>query len=134
MQRDRLFEEIHRADPRRFGGRVDGCVTGQQDHRHRQQAITLPFLEQRHAISIRHPNVEQYQIRRIRQADLAGRIRIFCCRDDMTLIAEDFGQQLPDAHFVVNDQNICHGCASSTHNNGERRWNCIFYNDTCQIV
>ena len=63
LQRDRLFEEIEGADARRLDRGVDGAVARHHHHRHRQLARARPLLEQRDAVGVGHPDVEQHQVR-----------------------------------------------------------------------
>ena len=108
LQRNRLFEKIQGADARCFDGRIDGGMPRHHDDRHGQQAIPLPLLEQRDTVGVRHPDVQQHQIRGsfgARLARLAGILR----RDyRMSFIAQNFQEQLADAHFIINYQDICH--------------------------
>ena len=90
LQRDRLLEEIHRADPGCLDCGVDRRVAGHHDHRHRQQGVALPFLEQSDAVGIGHPDIEQYQIRRASRADLACLLRVFGGLYRMSFVAQNF--------------------------------------------
>ena len=55
---------------------VDGAVPAHHDHRHRQHA-GAPFLEQRDAVDVGHPDVQQHQVGRSRSrgARLRGVLR-----------------------------------------------------------
>ena len=62
LQRDRLLEEIVGADARRLHRGVDRAVARHHHDRHRQQPRARPLLEQRDAVGVRHPDVEQHEI------------------------------------------------------------------------
>jgi hypothetical protein len=52
----------HRPELGRLDRGVDRAVAAHHDHRHRQLRRRTPFLEQRDAVDIRHPDVEQDEI------------------------------------------------------------------------
>ena len=108
LQADRLFQEIEGAETRRLDGRVDGAVTGHHDHRHVQVTAGMPFLEQRNTVGVRHPDVEQDQVRAQLLTYAAGGAGVLGEADIVALVDEDFGKQFADADFVINDQNDCH--------------------------
>jgi hypothetical protein len=62
LQRDGLFQEGAGAVLGGFDGGVDGAVAAHHDHRHLQLAAGGPFLEQRHAVDVGHPDVQQHQV------------------------------------------------------------------------
>ena len=78
------------------------------DDRHGQQAVALPFLEQRDAVGIGHPDVEQDQVGRAGWRALAGLLRVFGQLHRMALVAQDFREQLADAHFIINYEYVRH--------------------------
>ena len=109
MQCDRLFEEIERADARGLDRSFDRGVAGHHHDRHRQLAARGPFLEQRDAIGVGHPDVEQHEVW---ASALTNAPRIACAlgeRNLVTLVGQDLGEELADADFVVDDQDLCHG-------------------------
>ena len=63
LQRDRLLQVVERADARRLDRGLDGAVAGHHHHGHAELAARGPFLEQRDAVGVRHPDVEQHQVR-----------------------------------------------------------------------
>jgi hypothetical protein len=83
LQRDRLFQEVQRADAGGFDGGIDGGVAGHHDDRHGQQAVALPFLEQRDAVGIGHPDIEQHEVGHAGLAKLACLLRVFRSGHDM---------------------------------------------------
>jgi hypothetical protein len=105
---NRLFQEIQCADARCLHRRVDRGVARHHDDRHRQQAVTLPLLEQRHAVRVRHPDIKQDQIRRALRARLARLLRVFGKLYRVSLVAQYFREQLADTHFIIHYQNVCH--------------------------
>jgi hypothetical protein len=108
LQRDRFLEEVERADARRLDRGVDRRVSGHHDHGHRQLAAGRPLLEQRHAVGVRHPDVEQHQVDRVVLAQLACLPSAVGKQHRVALVAEDLGQQFSNAHFVVNNQYFRH--------------------------
>ena len=56
----------------------------------------------------RHPEVEQYQVRARAVADQARLAGILRETHLVPLLAQDLGQQLADADFVVYDQDLLH--------------------------
>ena len=68
-----------------------------------------PLLEQRDAVGVGHPDVEQHEVgaralarRRARFARVLGQPHL------VAFVAQDLRQQLADAHFVVDDQDLVH--------------------------
>ena len=61
LQANGLFEKIERADLRGFDCGFNGPVSRHHDDRHGQLPVRRPFAQQRHAIGIRHPDIEQHQ-------------------------------------------------------------------------
>jgi hypothetical protein len=67
-----------------------------------------PFLEQRDAVGIGHPDVEQHHVWApglARGARLGG---VFRQQDIVTLVAQDLEQQLAYPDFVVHHQYLRH--------------------------
>ncbi|MNV81574.1 hypothetical protein D3C71_1752480 [compost metagenome] len=62
LQRDRLFQEGECTDARGLHGGVDGGVTAHHDHRHGELPRGRPLLEQRDAVRVGHPDVQQNQV------------------------------------------------------------------------
>ena len=62
-----------------------------------------PLFKQRDSIDIRHPYVEQYEIR-----FFPGKSRSCCCpvlRDRylVTLVLQDLAHEFPNIRFIIND-------------------------------
>ena len=114
LQRNRLFKEIDGADACRFDGRVDRSVAGHHHHRHVQQAARRPFLEQRDAIRIRHPDVEQHQVGAHLAADPARFGGVLGQRDAVPLVGQDLREKFANAHFIIDHQYFRHVLFSSS--------------------
>ena len=110
LQGDGLFQKIRGTDACCLHRSINGAVAGHHDHRHGQQAIAFPLLEQCNAVGVRHPDVEQHQVRAFLAAITARGAGIFRQRDNVTLVMQNFPQQLADADFVVHHQYFigCH--------------------------
>ena len=105
-QPDRLLEEIERADPRRLDGGLDRAVTRHHDDRHRQLRRRAPFAQQRDAVGVGHPDVEQHERRLLALPVRARFARVLGERDAIALVLQDLRKQLADADFVVDDQDF----------------------------
>jgi hypothetical protein len=108
LHADRLLQEIQRADPRRLHRGVDRGVARHHHHRHVELAVAAPFLEQRDAIGIGHPDVEQDHVG---TPGLARRPRsrgVFRELDVMALVAQYFREQFADPDFVIHHQYFRH--------------------------
>ena len=115
LQGDGFFQEIKRADAGGFDGGVDAGVARHHHHRHVQLPGLGPFLEQGHPIAIGHPDVQQYQRRAGLVAQLARHFGVFRQRHGVAFVLKDFRQQLANADFIIDDQNI----ATSHHASGQ---------------
>jgi hypothetical protein len=65
-------------------------------------------FKQRHAIGIGHPDIEQNKVWALTQSGGARLRRVFRQFDVVTLVIEDFPEQIPNAMLIINNQNICH--------------------------
>ncbi len=95
---------------RRLDGGLDRAVAGHHDDRHRQQRIRAPFAQQRDAVGVRHPDVEQHERGLLALPVRARFARVLGERDAIALVLQDLRQQLADADLVVDDQDFP-GCA-----------------------
>jgi hypothetical protein len=95
-------------DPGRLDRGIDGGVPRHHNHGHGEQAVALPFLEQRDAVRIRHPDVEQDQIGRALLARGPGLLGVLGQLHHVALVAKDFREQLPDSHFIVHYEYVRH--------------------------
>ena len=101
---ERLFDEIEGSQ---FGGAYRGfdvAVSGNHHH-HGEVAFLAHAFEGLEAIHFWQPDVEQHQVDRAacetRQTLFAGGHRF----DRVTLLAEDGGERVANAGFVVDDEN-----------------------------
>ena len=83
-------------------------MTRHHNHGHGQQAIALPLLQERDAINIGHPYIEQNEVGRARESQVARLISVFGRGYDVTLVTQYFREQFPDTHFIINYQNVRH--------------------------
>src|SRR5213596_4225104 len=90
LQRDRFFQEIHCADACRLHGRVDGAVTRHHDHWHGELAPGGPFLQERNAVRVGHPNIEQHEVWSSLRAQRARRGGILGKLHRVPFVGEDF--------------------------------------------
>jgi hypothetical protein len=111
---DRLLEEIESADARRLDGGLDRAMPRHHDDRHRDEPGCAPFAKQRHSVSVGHPDVEQNQ-RRLLALPIGARFAgVLGHCDSVTLVLQNFGQQLSDADFVVDDQYFAGRCHANS--------------------
>jgi hypothetical protein len=104
LQADRLLEEIERADLGGVDRRLDRSVPRHHHHGHRELAAGRPLAQERHAIGVRHPDVEQHERGLLPLAIGTGFARVLGERDAIALVLQDLGQELADADFVVDDE------------------------------
>jgi len=90
--------------------RVDGGVPAHHDDGHAQEAGGGPLLEQRDAVGIGHPDVEQHEIGSCALARSARFGRVLCEFHVVALVIENFEEQVPDAQLVIDHENVCHEC------------------------
>jgi hypothetical protein len=112
LQRDRLLEEVERADPGRLDGGLDGGMAGHHHDRHGELAARGPFLQKRDAVGVRHPDVEQHQVRTSALAQATRFAGAFGKQHLVPLVGEDLGEQLADSDLVVDDQDLRHRYAA----------------------
>ena len=75
-------------------------------HRHGELAARGPLAQQRHAVGIRHPDVEQNEGGLVARTVTARFARVFRETHPVTLVLQDFGEQFADADLVVDDQDL----------------------------
>jgi hypothetical protein len=68
----------------------------------------LSIFQQRDAVGVGHPDIEQHQVGAQAMAHGAGLGGVFRQFDLMALVIEDFRQQVAYAQFVVDHQYVCH--------------------------
>ena len=82
--------------------------------------VGRPFAQQRDAIDVGHPDVEQHEIRRLPRARGA---RLLGVGGDIHLVAlfgENLLQETADVRLVVDHQNVCRAHALSLRNSPRR--------------
>src|SRR5260363_203180 len=79
-------------------------MSGHHNDRYRQLALRYPFLEQSHAIGIRHPDIEQYKVWRAAQPAVARLARVRGDFDNMPLIMQNFREQLTNPNFIIRPE------------------------------
>ena len=112
-QRQRLLDEVERAEARRLDGRVDRAVPRHDDHRAAQVVAVRPLPEQRDAVRIRHPDIEQNQVESLRGAGIACLLRVRRAGNTVAFVTEDVLDQISDIGFVVDDEymRVRHACS-----------------------
>ena len=74
-ERQGLLDEIEGTEPRGLDRGLDRAVSGHHHHRAVIARVVRPLAQQRDAVGVRHPDVEQHQVRgtaRARSARLGG--------------------------------------------------------------
>jgi hypothetical protein len=87
---------------------VDRAVSAHHDDRHGQQPAGGPFLQQRDAVHIGHPDVEQHEVGTQAIAAGARLGSVFGQLDVVAFVREDFRQQGADAQLVIDYKNGGH--------------------------
>ena len=105
---DRLFQEGLGAELGGFHGGVDGAVSRHHDHGHRELTAGGPLLEQRDAVGVGHPDVEQHEVRTRLRALGAGLPRVLGQPDLITFIAQNLRQEFAYPDFIVDNQYLLH--------------------------
>ena len=108
MQGDGFFQKGLSTDAHRIDSSVDGGMTAHHDDGHGQQTGRGPLFEQGDAIGVRHPDVEQNQIRAKAGTDLSRLRSVLRKFNGMPFIVENFREQVPDTQLVIDHQNVCH--------------------------
>ena len=81
-------------------------MSGHHDHRDVERDALGPFLEQRDAVAVRHPDIEQYEVRPPGPARLARVFGVVGERDLVALVFQDLAQERADIGFVIDDQEM----------------------------
>ena len=111
---ERLGQVVERPLPYRLDGRRDRGVSGHDDHRERR-VVCLCDGEHRHAIHLRHPEIEQQDIRARGAQQLAEAGWIGERGAGVTLPRENAPAVLEHRRLVVDYEN-----ASAVHVSSER--------------
>ena len=105
----RFFEEVVGAEFGGFHGGFDGAVPAHDDDGALQGAALLPFAQQADAVGIGHPDVEEDELRFIALVQLAGFFGVGGGVGGVAFVAEDVGEGVEDAGFVVDDEDVGSG-------------------------
>ena len=110
LQRERLFEEIERAELGGRDGRLDGPVAG-DDHDLRALVRGPDPLQDVEAVHLGEPDVEQHEAEVLGLEQGQPGLARLGRPDDEALVLEDALERGPDARFVVDDQDafLSHG-------------------------
>ena len=103
-ERNGLLDEIDGAEARGLDGRVDGAVARHHDDGARRAALR-PFAQQRDAVGVGHPDIEQDEIELLPFARAARFLRVGGRRDVVAFFAQDLIDQSPNVGLVVDNQN-----------------------------
>jgi hypothetical protein len=103
-QRERLLDEVERAEPRRFHGGLDCSVAGHHDHGTARSRVGRPLAQQRDAIDIRHPDVEEHEVRRLPHACRASLDGVGGNVYLVTFLGKDLLQEAANVRLIVDDQ------------------------------
>ncbi len=106
LERERLLQEVVRAEARGPDGRVDVAVPG--DHDDGRRAGSLETLQHGHAVDAAEPEVEQHEIELLARERGDAFLPRLAGRGLVPLVGEDARQRGADGRFVVDDQDLCH--------------------------
>ena len=105
-QRDGFFNKVIGAQAGRLDRGFNSPVPGHHDNRAGQATIFRPFAQQRNAVHILHPDVEQNKVRAPRTPGLARRFTVLGRSHGITLVLEDIPHQGTNVRLVINNQNM----------------------------
>src|SRR5262249_40606374 len=117
LQSDGLLEEVEGADLRGLDRGLDRAVARHHHDGHRELPGSRPLAQERDAVCIGHPDVEQDERRLLPRAKGACFGRVLGDGNTVALVLQDFGEEFADADFVVDDQDVVrwdHGGAYPT--------------------
>ena len=106
-ERQRLLDEVERAEPRRFDRGLDRAVARHHHDRAGGAVRLRPFAQQRDAVGIGHPDVQQHQVGIVLRADGTRLGRVRGDVHFVTFVREDLLQEPADLGFIVDDQYAC---------------------------
>ena len=102
--RQRLLDEIEGAEAGRLDRGLDRAVPGQHDDRAAQRVLLVPLAQQRDAVHVRHPDVEQHEVRLLARGGAARGGGVGRDLDLVAFLGQDFRQQATDVGLVVDHQ------------------------------
>ena len=83
-------------------------MAAHHDHRHGEHGAGTPLLQQRDAVDVGHPDVEQHEIGAEALAGGACLGGVLGHLDRMAFVGQDLREESADAEFVVDDKNGGH--------------------------
>ena len=104
--RERFLNEVVGAESCRFHCGFDRAVTGHHDDRSAERTAFGPLLQQRDSISIRHPDIEEDQIRAPDPTRVAGLGRILGDGHLESFVLQDLLEEDADIRLVVDHQDL----------------------------
>jgi len=115
-ERQRFLDEIEGAETRGLHRGFHGAVTGHHDDRTAVADPRRPFAQQRDAIDVRHPDVEQHEVGDLTRARGACLCSVGRDIHLVALLGQDLLQQAADVRLVVDHQNVWTAHALSLRN------------------
>src|SRR5688572_12500914 len=100
----RLFDEVEGAEACGLDRGFHGAVPGQHDDRAAQGVLLVPLAQQRDAVHVGHPDVEQHEVRLLARGGAARGGGVGRDLDLVTFLGQDLRQQAADVGLVVDDQ------------------------------
>ena len=116
VERQRLLDEIERAQTRGLDRSLDRAVTGHHDNGAAVGEPGRPLAQQRDAIDVRHPDVEQHEVGDLTRARGACLCSVGRYIHLVALLGEDLLQQAADVRLVVDHENVWTAHALSLRN------------------
>ncbi len=101
-ERQRLLDEIECAQARRLDRRLDRAVPGHHDHRAVVAVGDRPLAQQRDAVGVRHPDVEQHEIGQLRRAGAARLRRVGGDFHLVAFLGKDLLEKPADVRLIVH--------------------------------
>ena len=105
-ERQRLLDEVEGAEARRLDRGLDRAVAGHHDHRTAIGGAGRPLAQQRDAVDVGHPDVEQHEVGHLAGARGARLRGVGGDVDVVAFLGEDLLEQAADVRLVVDDENV----------------------------
>ena len=101
-----FLDEVVGAEARGLDRGLHRTVPRHHYHRHVELAVLRPLLEQRDAVGVGHPDIEEHEIGPL-AADRLARLRgVLRRHHTVVFVLEDLLYQPADVRFVVDDQDV----------------------------
>ena len=120
FERQRLLDEVERAELRRAHGRLDAAVAGDHDDLRVDAPLAQP-LERRQPVEPGQPDVEQDDVVGLPRHLLEARFAAVDGVDRVALVAQHAAERRAHARFVVDDQDGGHQCGGGKLDDREHR-------------